>query len=75
MKHLNEFVVENLIGNKWESYPNVTELEDGTYRGQIAGCVFRLDEKRYKCPFGIRQTTPKNLTLEIKNHEIINKIW
>lgn len=55
--------------------PKVESLGDGTYIGQMAGCIFYYQGNKYMSPIGIRTSHPQNVILDIKNGKVSFRNW
>jgi hypothetical protein len=70
MKRLSEFVNESVDVNP-KGWPNVTELGDGEYEGQIWGHCFMYEGKDYFCDRGLLNISPVPAKIKIENNELV----
>ena len=54
---------------------HVESLGDGTYVGQMTGCMFYYRGNEYICPIAKRCSFPVNTIIEIKNGKVSFKEW
>ena len=72
MKTLKALIQED-AKSEFEALPHVSELGDGTWHGELAGCVFRYEGKYYRSDIGIRQSFPAPFTVYVKNSKQVSK--